>query len=93
MPTHTPYSVTIKGVDVDIYDVLQAFKVTNPASQHAIKKMLRAGRGTKTVEKDYLEAIASMERALELVKSGDGGKIDAHPTQTAEPLTPAREDG
>jgi len=50
-----------------VYDVLVAFKVTNPASQHAIKKILASGqRGVKDFDQDLLEAIASLKRAIEL---------------------------
>lgn len=52
------------NIAIDVYDVLDAFKVDNPAVQHAIKKMLCAGqRGYKDYEQDIDEAIASLERA------------------------------
>ena len=58
-----------KDVFVDIYDVLQAFAVTNPATQHAIKKLLCAGlRGHKDKMQDLTEALKSIERAIELEK-------------------------
>lgn len=61
------YQRPCKGVYIDVYDVLVAFKVTNPASQHAIKKILASGqRGVKDFEQDLLEAIASLKRAIEL---------------------------
>ena len=54
---------------VDIYDVLQAWQVTNPAIQHAIKKLLQPGqRGHKTRAEDLQEALVSIERAIELEK-------------------------
>lgn len=52
---------------VDVYSVLEAFGVTCPARQHAIKKLLAAGiRGKGDTESDLQEAIASIERALSL---------------------------
>ena len=62
------YSKEIRqGVFVDVYDVLRAFDVECPAMQHAIKKMLCSGqRGVKSVNQDKLEAIASIERSIEL---------------------------
>ena len=58
-----------KGLPVDVYDVLQAFSVTNPATQHAIKKLLCAGlRGHKDKMQDLTEALKSIERAIELEK-------------------------
>jgi hypothetical protein len=63
------YHVPCKGVKIDVYDVLKAFNVVNPATQHAIKKLLKGGqRGFKDVNKDYQEAIESIERAIELNK-------------------------
>ena len=57
------------GVFVDVYDVLKAFNVTNPAMAHAIKKMLAPGqRGAKDTIQDMKEAIQSIERAIELEK-------------------------
>jgi len=62
-----PYIKNCKGTDVDVYDVLVAFNVTNPAMAHAIKKMLVPGkRGVKSVKQDMQEAIASIKRAIEL---------------------------
>ena len=55
------------GVFVDVYNVLMAFGVTNPAMQHALKKMLAPGqRGVKDTIQDMKEAIQSIERAIEL---------------------------
>lgn len=57
------------GVAADVYDVLVAFNVTCPATAHAIKKLLAAGqRGFKNAEQDKREAIASIERSIELGK-------------------------
>ena len=59
-------SPIIRGEDVviDVYDVLDAFNVSNPATAHAIKKLLCTGsRGAKDWETDLQEAIDSLERA------------------------------
>lgn len=53
-------------VQVDIYDVLNAWRVTDPALQHALKKIIQPGeRGNKTAAQDLREAIYSIERCLE----------------------------
>jgi hypothetical protein len=59
------YSRALRGgATLDVYDVLDAFKVDNPAVQHALKKMLCAGsRGHKDYMQDIQEAIDSLERA------------------------------
>jgi hypothetical protein len=51
-------------VIIDVYDVLDAFDVSNPATAHALKKLLCTGsRGVKDWETDLQEAIDSLERA------------------------------
>lgn len=61
------YNRPCKGVTIDVYDVLQAFEVTNPALQHLIKKALCAGlRGHKDREQDLHEILESAKRAIEL---------------------------
>nr|DAE49061.1 MAG TPA: hypothetical protein [Caudoviricetes sp.] len=55
------------GIFVDVYDVLMAWNVTNPALQHLIKKALQAGeRGHKSREQDLQDIIDSAIRAREL---------------------------
>ena len=55
------------GVWVDVYDVLVAWAVDNPALQHLIKKALQPGeRGHKTREQDLADIVASAQRAQEL---------------------------
>lgn len=55
---------------VDVYDVLEAWKTTNPALQHLIKKALQPGeRGHKSLVEDLKDIIASAQRALEIEKS------------------------
>ena len=52
---------------VDVYDVLAAFEVVSPPVQHAIKKLLCAGkRGSKTALDDLSEAWTAIERAIEM---------------------------
>lgn len=61
------YARTIHGVEVDVYDVLVAWNVTCPATQHAIKKLLMPGqRGNKDKIQDLQEAKQAIERAIEL---------------------------
>lgn len=55
------------GIFVDVYDVLMAWSVTNPALQHLIKKALQPGeRGHKSREQDLQDIIDSAIRAKEL---------------------------
>lgn len=67
-PKASKYHREIKpGVTVDVYDVLQAWRVDNPALQHLIKKALQAGqRGHKSRDEDLADIVASAIRAREL---------------------------
>ena len=57
------------GVFVDVYDVLKAWHVENPALQHLIKKALQPGkRGHKDLQEDMSDIVASALRAQELEK-------------------------
>lgn len=48
---------------IDVYRVLELWKVSDPCLQHAIKKLLVAGdRGVKDIEKDVKEAIVTLNR-------------------------------
>ena len=59
---------------VDVYRVLDAFKTDNAAIDHAIKKLLCAGlRGDKDRNQDWLEAVQSINAALQLVE--DKGNV------------------
>ena len=57
-------------LDVDVYDVLRAFAVTDPAVQHAVKKLLCSGiRGHKDRKQDLEEAVQSIERAIDVLRA------------------------
>lgn len=65
--THNKYKRKVPSAEIDVYDILKAFNVVNPATQHAIKKLLCAGsRGYKDKVQDLKEALTSIERAIEL---------------------------
>ena len=65
--TPSKYTKSIHGVGVDVYDVLMAWGVTNPALQHLIKKALQCGqRGHKDKQQDLQDIIDSAIRAWEL---------------------------
>lgn len=52
---------------VDVYAVLDAFNVTCPARQHAVKKLLCAGlRGKADTMQDLMEARDAIDRAIQM---------------------------
>ena len=54
-----------KVFSADVYRVLRAFRVTCPAVQHAVKKLLMPGqRGTKDKKQDLNEALLSVSQAI-----------------------------
>ena len=55
---------------VDVYDVLDAFEVTCPATAHSVKKELNTGvRGHKSKLEDLIDIRDSAERAIRLEKN------------------------
>jgi hypothetical protein len=53
--------------EIDVYRVLEMFQVTNPAIQHATKKLLCTGiRGEKSFDQDLAEAIQALTRLQEM---------------------------
>ena len=65
--TESKYTKQIRGVSVDVYDVLSAWGVSNPALQHLIEKALQCGqRGHKDKQQDLQDIIDSAIRAKEL---------------------------
>lgn len=72
------YHKKIRSEIVDVYDVLQAFEVVNPAVQHAIKKLLMPGaRGAKCMRTDLEEANQSIMRAIQMVDEAAEADEDA----------------
>lgn len=71
---NNPYIVDISKYDkLDIYRILFLYEVNNPCIQHAIKKLLCAGkRGVKNQIQDINEAILSLQRFLEMQGEDNG---------------------
>jgi len=64
---HNHYFKACHYKAIDVYRVLQLFEVIDPCIQHAIKKLLVAGkRGSKSEYKDIREAIDTLERWCEM---------------------------
>lgn len=62
---------------IDVYSVLETFKVTCPARQHAIKKLLCSGlRGKGNVLQDLKEARDAIDRAIQMEESRMPEEVD-----------------
>ena len=69
-----PYIVDISKYNkLDIYRILKLYEVSDPCLQHAIKKLLCAGkRGSKNFLQDVNEAVQSLQRFLEMQGEDNG---------------------
>ena len=69
-----PYIVDISKYNkLDIYRILKLYEVSDPCLQHAIKKLLGAGkRGVKNQIQDINEAILSLKRFVEMQGEDNG---------------------
>lgn len=67
-PTPAYYERKAPAGKLDVYAVCKIYEVTDPAIFHAVKKLLRAGRGSggKSKKQDVSEAIDSLRRYLEM---------------------------
>jgi hypothetical protein len=69
MSTEQPkyYRFSFGGVKLDPYRIMQVYGITNPAQQHALKKLLRAGNSVKPLIQDIDEVILSLNRWKEML--------------------------
>lgn len=75
MKEYSHYYKKVPYEYIDVYRVLELFEVTDPAIQHAVKKLLVAGnRGHKDLEKDVKEAIVSLNRRIEMWEEESASK-------------------
>lgn len=67
--SHSHYKKDVSRLEmIDVYRVLSLFEVTDPCIQHAVKKLLCAGkRCGKSKEQDIREAVDSLNRALQMI--------------------------
>lgn len=63
----THYNYSYAGIKLDPYRILDVYQITHPAQQHAIKKLLRAGKSIKNLEQDIDEVIMTLQRWKEML--------------------------
>lgn len=61
------YNRQYRGLKLDPYRVISIYKIEHPAHQHAIKKLLRAGRSHKDLKRDIQEVKETLDRWLEML--------------------------
>jgi hypothetical protein len=62
------YRFSFRGVKLDPYRIIQVYGIVNPAQQHAIKKLLRAGESVKSLVQDIDEVILALNRWKEMLE-------------------------
>lgn len=67
---HSHYFKDVSKLDyIDVYRIIDLYKITDPCDQHALKKLLvPGGRGHKDVMQDTQDVIDTMQRKLEMMK-------------------------
>ena len=66
--------------------MLLLFGVTDPCLQHAIKKLLVAGgRGSKDIEQDVSEAVATLARWIDMRQEEARADLAAQEAGTVQP--------
>lgn len=62
------YRYQYNGINLDPYRIIKVYGITEPAAQHALKKILCAGkRGHNTVIQDIDDVINAMNRWKEMI--------------------------
>jgi len=62
------YNITFKGHRLDLYVILEQYKISHPCQQHAIKKLLRAGTSHKPLWQEIDEVIWTLNRWKEIIE-------------------------
>lgn len=73
------YNYEYKGVKIDPYRIMYEYKITHPAHQHALKKLLRCGKSVKEQHQDIQEVIDSLTRWLAMIKEDE--LLECHRSQ------------
>lgn len=62
------YAHDYKGIRLDPYRIMLVYGITHPAHQHALKKLLRAGKSSKDLRTDLIEARDTIDRFLQMIE-------------------------
>lgn len=73
-PTPSRYKWSFRGIHFDFYRLCEIIGLTSAPAQHAMKKIIRAGKSIKPIEQEIDEAIASLLRWKEMLAE-DRGEI------------------
>ncbi len=65
------YKFSFAGHKIDPYRIFKIYNITDPAQQHSIKKLLRAGQSVKSLRQDIAEVIVTLQRWVEMMDEDD----------------------
>jgi len=86
--SHEHYFIDVTHIDrLDVYRLLDLFKVTCPVAQHIVKKALAAGqRGHKDTRHDWQDIADSAARRLQMISEDEAtfGQINTIDCRTDE---------
>ena len=67
-----------ESINVDVYNVINAWELTNSGCQHALKKILQAGqRHSKSEIEDLEESIVSIQRDIDEKKKEENKQLNS----------------
>lgn len=61
------YRYSYRQIKLDPYRIIAIYGITHPAHQHALKKLLRAGKSVKSLRQDIKEVQDALTRWLEML--------------------------
>lgn len=61
------YRYSYRQIKLDPYRIIAVYGITHPAHQHALKKLLRAGKSVKSLRQDVREVQDALTRWLEML--------------------------
>ena len=65
------YRYSYRQIKLDPYRIIAVYGITHPAHQHALKKLLRAGKSVKSLRQDIREVQDALTRWLEMLDEDD----------------------
>lgn len=76
MSDHTPsrYRWSFRGLTFDFYRLCEILGISHHAQAHALKKVIRAGRGGKPLGQDIDEAVDALKRWKEMAQEDIGSE-------------------
>lgn len=86
-PTPSRYRWSYRGVTFDFYRLCEIVGINGGPREHAVKKIIRAGKSGKSVLQDAEEARQCIDRWIEMLKEDAGLEQLARPVEMIDRFT------